>query len=445
MRSFSLSFSVSSSLSSRWRGSSSKKKKTLKKKKTNRCRQTSRNFTVASLKNDENDDDDQTTTTTTTTTTTPVGMVMVKEEAKEKTIESSKVDFAMPTRLLSSENLTTDEIEDARFRTYTLHIRSGFPDKKKESNFEWEQPSALNVCIIGTDGRALMERIDSFTADGREGRFNVPGKTDIVTFRAREVGKPTALWVSVEGKHVKSWTLDCISIVDTFDERPEENAINFPTKYYECDVVKAGALELRPGEVKKKSPEQIEMEREVSMHNYDAYKMRLFCFTAGIIAAGFTLEFTKGDIEQAKAFASGGVIGVLYMQMLTKSIDQFFSGVDDEEEKRKKSEREGEEGVKKKFSLESPFARLQKIADIVIGSTPVRMSVVAYFGYLAAQHFGADHCLGWTIFGFFSYKFAVFPATFSHFGDEEIDLESFEAMNAIPISSENAEGKFGPR
>lgn len=441
MRSFSLSFSVSSSLSSCWRGSSSKKKKTFtKKKKTNRCRQTtSRNFTVASLKNDENDDDDQ------TITTTPVGMVVVKEEAKEKTIESSRVDFAMPNRLLSSENLTTDEIEDARFRTYTLHIRSGFPDKKKESSFDWEQPSALNVCIIGTDGRALMERIDSFTADGCEGRFNVPGKTDIVTFRAREVGKPTALWVSVEGKHVKSWTLDCISIVDTFDERPEENAINFPTKYYECDVVKAGALELRPGEVKKKSPEQIEMEREVSMHNYDAYKMRLFCFTAGIIAAGFTLEFTKGDIEQAKAFASGGVIGVLYMQMLTKSIDQFFSGVDDEEEKRKKSEREGEEGVKKKFSLESPFARLQKIADIVIGSTPVRMSVVAYFGYLAAQHFGADHCLGWTIFGFFSYKFAVFPATFSHFGDEEIDLESFEAMNTIPISSENAEGKFGPR
>ncbi|CAL6277689.1 unnamed protein product [Bathycoccus prasinos] len=442
MRSFSLSFSVSSSLSSCWRGSSSKKKKTFtKKKKTNRCRQTtSRNFTVASLKSDENDDDDDR-----TTTTTPVGMVVVKEEAKEKTIESSRVDFAMPNRLLSSENLTTDEIEDARFRTYTLHIRSGFPDKKKESSFDWEQPSALNVCIIGTDGRALMERIDSFTADGCEGRFNVPGKTDIVTFRAREVGKPTALWVSVEGKHVKSWTLDCISIVDTFDERPEENAINFPTKYYECDVVKAGALELRPGEVKKKSPEQIEMEREVSMHNYDAYKMRLFCFTAGIIAAGFTLEFTKGDIEQAKAFASGGVIGVLYMQMLTKSIDQFFSGVDDEEEKRKKSEREGEEGVKKKFSLESPFARLQKIADIVIGSTPVRMSVVAYFGYLAAQHFGADHCLGWTIFGFFSYKFAVFPATFSHFGDEEIDLESFEAMNTIPISSENAEGKFGPR
>ena len=101
MRSFSLSSSVSSSLSSSWRGSSSSSKKTFKKK-TNRCRETSRNFTVASLKNDENDDDDQT-----TTTTTPVGMVMVKEEAKEKTIESSKVDFAMPTRLLSSENLTT--------------------------------------------------------------------------------------------------------------------------------------------------------------------------------------------------------------------------------------------------------------------------------------------------------------------------------------------------
>ena len=105
MRSFSLSFSVSSSLSSCWRGSSSKKKKTLtKKKKTNRCRQTtSRNFTVASLKSDENDDDDD----RTTTTTTPVGMVVVKEEAKEKTIESSRVDFAMPNRLLSSENLTT--------------------------------------------------------------------------------------------------------------------------------------------------------------------------------------------------------------------------------------------------------------------------------------------------------------------------------------------------
>ena len=104
MRSFSLSFSVSSSLSSCWRGSSSKKKTLKKKKKTNRCRQTtSRNFTVASLKSDENDDDDD----QTTTTTTPVGMVVVKEEAKEKTIESSRVDFAMPNRLLSSENLTT--------------------------------------------------------------------------------------------------------------------------------------------------------------------------------------------------------------------------------------------------------------------------------------------------------------------------------------------------
>lgn len=103
MRSFSLSFSVSSSLSSCWRGSSSKKKTLKKKKKTNRCRQTtSRNFTVASLKSDENDDDDDR-----TTTTTPVGMVVVKEEAKEKTIESSRVDFAMPNRLLSSENLTT--------------------------------------------------------------------------------------------------------------------------------------------------------------------------------------------------------------------------------------------------------------------------------------------------------------------------------------------------
>ena len=103
MRSFSLSFSVSSSLSSCWRGSSSKKKKTFKKKKTNRCRQTSRNFTsvfASSLKNDENDDDDQ--------TTTPGGVIVVKEEAREKTIYlSSKVDFAMPNRLLSSENLTT--------------------------------------------------------------------------------------------------------------------------------------------------------------------------------------------------------------------------------------------------------------------------------------------------------------------------------------------------
>ena len=100
MRSFSLSSSVSSSLSSSWRGSSSSSKKTFNKK-TNRCRQ-SRNFTksvsASSLKNDENDDDQ---------TTTPVGMVVVKEEAKEKSIESSKVDFAMPNRLLSSENLTT--------------------------------------------------------------------------------------------------------------------------------------------------------------------------------------------------------------------------------------------------------------------------------------------------------------------------------------------------
>jgi hypothetical protein len=52
------------------------------------------------LKNDENDDDDQ--------TTTPGGVIVVKEEAREKTIYlSSKVDFAMPNRLLSSENLTT--------------------------------------------------------------------------------------------------------------------------------------------------------------------------------------------------------------------------------------------------------------------------------------------------------------------------------------------------
>ena len=67
--------------------------------------------------------------------------------------------------------------------------------------------------------------------------------------------------MSAEGKHVKSWALDCISIVDTFDDCPEENAINFPAKYYECDVVKAGALELRPGEVKKKSPNRLKWKK----------------------------------------------------------------------------------------------------------------------------------------------------------------------------------------
>lgn len=135
MRSFSLSFSVSSSLSSRWRGSSSKKKKTFKKKKTNRCRQTSRNFTVASLKNDENDDDDQ-------TITTPVGMVVVKEEAKEKTIESSRVDFAMPNRLLSSENLTTVrrflyKSESSRILNFFLEgCLSSFLSKLTKTPFE---------------------------------------------------------------------------------------------------------------------------------------------------------------------------------------------------------------------------------------------------------------------------------------------------------------------
>ena len=107
------------------------------------------------------------------------------------------------------------------------------------------------------------------------------------------------------------------------------------------------------------------------MHNYDAYKMRLFCFTAGIIAAGFTVEFTLGDIEQAvKAFASGGVITEALRQCSSKFIDQFFSAVDDEEETKKKNESEGKEGEAQKFSLESPFERLQKIADIIIiGST----------------------------------------------------------------------------
>ena len=42
--------------------------------------------------------------------------------------------------------------------------------------------------------------------------------------------------------------------------------------------------------MKKKSPEQIEMEREVSMHNYDAYKMRLFCFTAVSSPPGLLLS-----------------------------------------------------------------------------------------------------------------------------------------------------------
>ena len=68
------------------------------------------------------------------------------------------------------------------------------------------------------------------------------------------------------------------------------------------------------------------------------HKNAFVLFHPGIIAAGFTVEFTLGDIEQAKAFASGGVIGVLYMQMLTKSIDQFFSAVDDKEEMKKKNE-----------------------------------------------------------------------------------------------------------
>ena len=276
---------------------------------------------------------------------------------------------------------------------------------------------ALNVCIVGTDGRCLMERIDAFTADGYE-RFTFPGKTDIITFRAREIGKPTALMVSCDGKHVKSWTLESISILNSFDKNPEDTQICFPTKYYESDVVKAGALELRPGMLKKKSKEQIEYERSLSLQNYDAYKMRLFCFTAGIIAAGFTFEFTNGNVENAQAFASGGLIGVLYMQMLEKCIDSFFSNEEENNNIKGGSF----------ISSESLLANVKRGIDIVIGSTPARFSMIAYFGYLTVQTFGAEHCLGWSVLGFFSYKIAIFPATFSHFGEEKIG-----GYEAIPI------------
>ena len=108
---------------------------------------------------------------------------------------------------------------------------------------------------------------------------------------------------------------------------------NAGTMSFPCmDLVggRDAALELRPSEFKRMTAEQRAAMREEGLREYGELKFRMLAATCAsvVLGCGVTAALSHGGdgLETMKAFASGGGVGLIYLYMLTRSVDTLGGG-----------------------------------------------------------------------------------------------------------------------
>ena len=286
--------------------------------------------------------------------------------------------------------------------------------------------------LIDEDGRGFVQRIDrypdmdvpcdeSIDPSANQncepiGIYSSPrferGAEDTVTFDAPDLGLPAAMWISPEDKgmwYVDEVELRCSdgSAMAVQAESQRRGAI----VSYPCDDWVGGtnpddaALELRPNGFFKMTSEQRTRMREDGLREYGEMKFKMLTATGAAVALGClataSMSGGHGDsdhLELMRSFASGGGVGLIYLYMLTRSVDTIGPG-----------------------DAKKPFHEM--LLDAVTGvaaSGPVRLLMLALMGTWGARyveatdvahpHYGDFFA---AVLGFFSYKAGVLIAGFS--------------------------------
>ena len=170
------------------------------------------------------------------------------------------------------------------------------------------------------------------------------------------------------------------------------------------------ALELRPSAYVRMTAEQREAMRAEGLKEYGELKVRMLAATGVAVLAGcaVTAAVSKGptdSLEDIRAFASGGGVGLVYLWMLTRSVDTM-----------------GPAGGAHKSGL----AMVADAVTSVVASGPMRLLLLGLVGAAGSQHMAAanmDPVSGVghpaygealaAVLGFFTYKAGVMVAGFA--------------------------------
>jgi len=330
---------------------------------------------------------------------------------------------------------------------YTLTFKTG---EKRGAGLS-SRDGGVTVMLIAEDGRGFVQRVDRYpqmavpcdddvnpeTDCEPIGIYSAPrferGAEDVVTFDAPDLGLPAAMWISPEDGgmwYVDEVELRCSdgsSMAVAAEQRRRGAVATYP-----CDDWVGGtnpddaALELRPNGFFKMTVEQRTKMREDGLREYGELKFKMLTATGVAVALGCLATASLSDagashgadhLELMRAFASGGAVGLVYLYMLTRSVDTIGPG-----------------------DAAKPFGAM--VLDAMTGiasSGPVRLLMLALMGTWGARyveatdvahpHYGDFFA---AVIGFFSYKAGVLVAGFSGVDFTAIDAD-VATLEPVPV------------
>ena len=330
---------------------------------------------------------------------------------------------------------------------YTLTFKTG---EKRGAGLS-SRDGGVTVMLIAEDGRGFVQRVDRYpqmavpcddvnpdTDCEPIGIYSAPrferGAEDTVTFDAPDLGLPAAMWISPEDGGM--WYVDEVELrcsdgsemAIAAEEQRRGAIVSYP-----CEDWVGGtnpddaALELRPNGFFKMTPEQRTKMREDGLREYGELKFKMLTATGVAVALGcLATASLSGDgaehgadhLELMRSFASGGGVGLVYLYMLTRSVDTIGPG-----------------------DSAKPFGLMLLDAMTGIASSgPVRLLLLALMGTWGARYVEASTGVGGhphygdffaAVIGFFSYKAGVLVAGFSGVDFTAIDADV--VVEPVPV------------
>mmetsp|Transcript_1758 Transcript_1758/g.7307 ORF Transcript_1758/g.7307 Transcript_1758/m.7307 type:complete len:450 (+) Transcript_1758:198-1547(+) len=380
-------------------------------------------------------------------------------------VTARRSDFTVPERMLSLDDVQNPRaspasseaaannivakpaVPNAGIVQYTLTFKTG---EKRGAGLS-SRDGGVTVMLIAEDGRGFVQRVDRYpqmavpcddvnpeTDCEPIGIYSAPrferGAEDTVTFDAPDLGLPAAMWISPEDGGM--WYVDEVELrcsdgsemAIAAEEQRRGAIVSYP-----CDDWVGGtnpddaALELRPNGFFKMTPEQRTKMREDGLREYGELKFKMLTATGVAVALGcLATASLSGDgaehgadhLELMRSFASGGGVGLVYLYMLTRSVDTIGPG-----------------------DSAKPFGLMLLDAMMGIASSgPVRLLMLALMGTWGARYVEATTGVGGhphygdffaAVIGFFSYKAGVLVAGFS--GVDFTAMDADVVVEPVPV------------
>ena len=325
--------------------------------------------------------------------------------------------------------------------TYTMRFYTG----SKMGNGMNAPDAGVQVMLIAADGRAFMQRVDRYPDIAPDlALYSAPrferGNIDEVSFDAPDLGLPVALWIAPESGG--EWYLEEVEVsCSEGSVMAAEAALEGKTSVvsYPCmerlGAAGAEALELRPSAFVKMTSEQRAEMRAQGLKEYGELKTRMLTATGAAVLLGCAVTAAvsrssgSGDLEAMRSFASGGGVALVYLWMLTRSVDVIGGGV-------------------VKSQPDEEYSIFAAAADALVGaasSGPARLLLLGSAGAAFSRHVGVDamhmgDALA-ALLGFLTYKAGVLVAGFSG-----TDVTLGEAAYApVPVEQTRRDDRFDAR